>query len=90
MSNDPKPFPAHKEQQAFVDAIESGVVTLLLLDQTEEWHGYRFPATLLPEGTKEGSWLRLTVTPSTAPPAAQSQALRRKLSETDNGEDFSL
>jgi hypothetical protein len=90
MSNDPKPAPTHREQQAFVDVIESGMVTLLLQDEAGEWRGYRFPTMVLPEGTKEGSWLRLTVTPSTAPPAAQNEELRRKLSATDSGEDFSL
>ncbi len=74
----------------FVDSIDSGIVKLLLRDDRGEWRGHNLPATVLPPGTKEGAWLRLSLEPSEPPAAINSEALRRDLSKADSGGDFSL
>jgi hypothetical protein len=83
-------LPAEHELQAFVDSIESGVVKLLLQDAKGEWHGHLLPEAVLPPNTKEGSWLRLGIAPIDPPPGMDPRPVRRSLSETDTGEDFSL
>ncbi len=75
---------------AFVDSIESGLAKLLLQDESGDWRAYGLPASVLPENTREGMWLRLTFEPS-APPSDQATEQRRKnLSAKDDGGDFSL
>ena len=74
----------------YVDSIESGIVKLLLRDERGEWKGYNLPATVLPPGTREGTWLRLSLEPSEPPASVNSETLRRDLSKTDSGGDFSL
>lgn len=77
----------------YVDSIESGIVKLLLRDDRDdrgEWRGHNLPATVLPPGTREGAWLRLSLEPSEPPASVNSETLRRDLSKTDSGGDFSL
>jgi hypothetical protein len=70
----------------FVDAIEAGTARLLLGVEA-----FAVPARLLPSGTKEGSWLRLSLAAAPAPPAADDGgALRRKLGRDDDGGDIKL
>ena len=70
----------------FVDAIEAGTARLLLGADA-----FDVPARLLPAGTKEGSWLRLSFEAAPAPPAADDGgALRRKLGQDDDGGDIKL
>ncbi len=74
----------------YVDSIESGIVKLLLREDSGEWKGHNLPATVLPPGTREGAWLRLSLEPSEPPATVHSETLRRDLSKTDSGGDFSL
>lgn len=74
----------------YVDSIESGIVKLLLRDDRGEWRGHNLPAAVLPPGTREGTWLRLSLEPSEPPASVNSETLRRDLSKTDSGGDFSL
>lgn len=74
----------------YVDSIESGIVKLLLREDSGEWRGHNLPATVLPPGTREGAWLRLSLEPSEPPASVNSETLRRDLSKTDSGGDFSL
>ena len=74
----------------YVDSIESGIVKLLLREDSGEWRGHNLPATVLPPGTREGTWLRLSLEPSEPPASVNSETLRRDLSKTDSGGDFSL
>ncbi|MSP59691.1 MAG: hypothetical protein EXR72_04995 [Myxococcales bacterium] len=72
--------------RAFVDQVEAGVATLLI-DGTPA----KVPASLLPEGVGEGAWIELSVCAIPTPPeAADSEALRRRLSSSDDGGDFKL
>jgi hypothetical protein len=72
------------EPLLFVDAIEAGTVRLLAgVD------AFSLPARLLPAGTKEGSWLRLSLEPASAPPD-DGGALRRQLGRDDDGQDIKL
>lgn len=77
-------------RHVFVDSMESGIVKLLLQDERGEWQGHPLPASILPPGTKEGAWLRLSLEPSEAPASVKNETLRRDLSKTDSGDDFSL
>jgi len=74
----------------YVDSIESGIVKLLLREDSGEWKGHNLPATVLPPGTREGAWLRLSLEPSEPPASVNSETLRRDLSKADSGGDFSL
>jgi hypothetical protein len=75
-----------KNEQAllFVDAIEAGTARLL-----SGVDAFELPARLLPPGTQEGSWLRLSFEPAPAPPD-DGGALRRKLGREDDGRDIKL
>jgi hypothetical protein len=75
-----------KNEQAllFVDAIEAGTARLL-----SGVDAFDLPARLLPAGTQEGSWLRLSFQPAPAPPD-NGGALRRKLGRDDDGQDIKL
>lgn len=76
---------------AFVDSIESGIAKLLLRDDSGEWRAHSLPASILPPGTNEGTWLRWVFQPSDPPAEQASDAtLRQKLSQADQGDDFSL
>jgi hypothetical protein len=68
----------------FVDAIEAGTARLL-----SGVDAFDLPARLLPAGTKEGSWLRLSFEPAPAPPD-DGGALRRKLGRDDDGQAIKL
>ena len=47
-------------------------------------------ASVLPENTREGMWLRLTFEPSAPPSDQATEQLRKNLSAKDDGGDFSL
>lgn len=68
----------------FVDAIEGDKARLM-------WgvEAFDVPARLLPVGTREGAWLRLSLSPAAAPPD-EGGALREKLSRDDDGGDIKL
>ena len=70
----------------FVDAIEGARARLLLGRDA-----FDVPVQLLPRGTREGSWVRLSLSPS-APPAGDEDgaALRAKLGRSDDGGDIEL
>jgi hypothetical protein len=70
----------------FVDAIEGGTARLLLGVEA-----FSVPARLLPAGTTEGSWVRLSFEIAPAPPDDQAaETLRRKLGDGDDGGDIKL
>jgi hypothetical protein len=50
---------------------------------------FAVPARLLPPGTKEGTWVRLSFESAPAPPD-DAEALRRKLGRDDDGGDIKL
>lgn len=86
-----EPIPPSPAQHAFVDSIDSGIVKLLLRDESGQWRAHSLPASILPTGTKEGTWLQWVFQPSDPPAEQQSDAgLRQKLSQADDGGDFSL
>ena len=68
----------------FVDQIDNGWAHLLLGEQA-----FDVPLRLLPEGAKEGAWLRwaFAVAP---PPPDEGAAIRPKLQQGDDGGDIKL
>ena len=68
----------------FVDAIENGHARLLLGDEA-----FVVPTRLLPSGAAEGSWLRMTLRGTEAPPD-EATDLRRDLGRDDDGGDIKL
>lgn len=68
----------------FVDQIDGGWAHLLLGEEA-----FDVPIRLLPEGTKEGAWLRWSFTAAPPPPDAAS-AIRRRLQRDDDGGDIKL
>ena len=68
----------------FVDAIEAKSARLLLGEDA-----FDVPARLLPAGTKEGAWLRLSLKAAPAPPD-EGEQLRRQLRRDDGGGDIKL
>ena len=72
-----------KATAVFVDAVEEGIARLELGEQA-----FTVPASLLPDGAGEGSWLKLTAT-TTAPPS-DPDTLRRKLGKDDPGGPIKL
>jgi hypothetical protein len=68
----------------YVDAIEAGRARLLL-----EEEGFTVPARILPEGAREGAWVRLSagVAP---PPPSRAAAIRKKLAKDDPGGPIKL
>jgi hypothetical protein len=70
----------------FVDAVENGRARLLLGREA-----FEVPAALLPQGAREGSWLRWSLALAPAPPDDdQAAALRAKLGRGDDGGDIDL
>ncbi len=70
----------------FVDAVESGRARLLLGRDA-----FEVPASLLPRGAREGSWLRWSLALAPAPPDEdRGAALRAKLGRDDDGGDLKL
>jgi len=70
----------------FVDAIEGGRARLLLGGDA-----FTIPASLLPPGAVEGSWLRLSFQLAAAPAdEAEAEATRRRLGADDDGGDLKL
>ena len=67
------PPPASKTSAVFVDDVEEGRARLLLGDDA-----FTVPAALLPDGTGEGTWLKLTATVT----PGRSSCNRRPLSLT--------
>jgi hypothetical protein len=68
----------------FVDQIDDGWAHLLLGEEA-----FDVPVRLLPEGTKEGTWLRWWFAFAPAPPDVGA-AIRRKLQQGDDGGDIKL
>jgi len=68
----------------FVDALEGDKARLM-------WgvEAFDVPAGLLPAGTREGAWLRVSLSPAASPPD-EGGALREKLSRDDDGGDIKL
>jgi hypothetical protein len=68
----------------FVDAIEAGQARLLLGERT-----FTVPASLLPAGAREGSWIRLSAT-VVPPPPDDAEKTRQRLAGDDPGGDLKL
>jgi hypothetical protein len=68
----------------FVDAIEGERARVLWGQEA-----FDMPARLLPAGTREGGWLRISLSPAPAPPD-EGAALREKLIRGDDGGDIKL
>jgi hypothetical protein len=81
---------AAASKPAYVDAVEAGVARVLLEDPSGEWRAYSLPASILPEGAGEGSWLDLTLKLRKPPKDAQSATLRQRLGKKDDGGDIHL
>lgn len=84
--SDKKATTPPKTPLLFVDAIENGRARLLLGRDA-----FEVPASLLPPGAREGTWLRwsLELAPS-LPDDDQGAALRAKLGRDDDGGDIDL
>jgi hypothetical protein len=67
----------------FVDAVESGRARLLLGETA-----FEVPVPLLPDGAREGSWVRLSTT--LAQPPSDPELLRRQLGKDDPGGPIKL
>jgi hypothetical protein len=70
--------------QIFVDAIEGGVATILLANDS-----WSVPADVLPVGVSEGDWVTLATRTSAAPPD-DTAARRDGLSADDPGGPIKL
>jgi hypothetical protein len=75
--------PAHKTR-VFVDAIEDQVARLLVEEES-----FTLPKRLLPDDTREGDWVVLTIGRAAAPPD-DTQARRGRLAGGDPGGDIEL
>ena len=73
-----------KEALLFVDAIEGGQARLLLDEEA-----FTVPASLLPPGAREGTWLRLSLRVVPAPPS-RADAIRKRLARDDDGGPIKL
>lgn len=70
----------------FVDAIEDDDALVLLGEKR-----YRFPRALLPEGAREGSWLRLSIDHSQSREVGDDiEARRARLLRSDPGGNIKL
>ena len=67
----------------FVDAIEEGRARLLAGEDA-----FTVPLALLPDGAREGAWLRLSLEPAPAP--SDPNALRDRLGAGDPGGPIKL
>jgi hypothetical protein len=72
------------ETIVFIDEVEDLVARLVLNEQV-----FHLPRALLPAEAREGQWLRISVTVTPAPPD-DSEALRKRLGESDPGGDIKL
>jgi hypothetical protein len=71
---------------AFVDRVEEGQATLIL-----DGRALVVPASLLPSGVGEGSWVEIRLEAAEPPPGAgEGDRIRRRLSRDDDGGDFGL
>lgn len=68
----------------YVDAIEDGHARLVLDEES-----FTVPARLLPEGAREGTWIRLSGRVVNAPPS-DAAAIRKKLARDDPGGPIKL
>jgi hypothetical protein len=74
------------EPLLFIDAIEGATARLLLGVEA-----FNVPVRLLPAGSKEGNWVRVSFEVAPAPRGDQeTDALRRKLGRDDDGGDIKL
>lgn len=72
-----------KETLIFVDAVEEDQARLLLGEEA-----FTAPVALLPDGAREGSWLRLSLV--VVPPPVDPDARRGKLAGGDDGGPIKL
>lgn len=82
--------PLLRGAEAFIDEIESKVARILLQGEDGEWRGYHLPVGLLPEGAREGDWLKITLTVIPPPEGADPAALRKRLGQDDPGGNIHL
>ncbi|MDW8282752.1 MAG: hypothetical protein RMK29_13645 [Myxococcales bacterium] len=81
---------------AFVDHIEwsserdRGRARLLVRDSAQGIVEGSFPAAWLPEGAREGTWVKLQIQLIDPPPGEDPTDLRRSLGEGDPGGDIRL
>jgi hypothetical protein len=68
----------------YVDAIEAGRARLVV-----DADAFTIPARLLPDGAREGSWLKLSVGLVPAPPS-RAAAIRKRLAKDDPGGPIKL
>ena len=67
--------------KAVIDRIESNVAVLLVGDEELK---VDFPLKLLPKGSKEGSWLKITVELDQAGTAKQTEKIEGMLDKLKN------
>lgn len=67
--------------KAVIDRIEGNVAVLLVGDEEIK---VDFPAKLLPKGSKEGSWLRITIEIDQAGTAKQTEKVEGMLNKLKN------
>ena len=72
------------ETIVFIDEVEDQVARLVQGEQV-----FHLPRGLLPADAREGQWLRISVALTPAPPN-DSEALRKRLGESDPGGDIKL
>jgi hypothetical protein len=72
------------EPLLFVDAIEDGHARLVL-----DGEAFTVPTRLLPAAAREGTWLRLSLVVTDAPPS-DADAIRKKLARDDPGGPLKL
>jgi hypothetical protein len=75
--------PPARTTDLFVDAVEDGRARLILGEEA-----FTVPAALLPEGAREGSWIRLTA--GLIPAPVDPDVLRRRLGGDDPGGPIKL
>jgi hypothetical protein len=77
---------APRRSTVFVDAIEGRTARLVWGERTVE-----VPLSSLPDGTKEGEWIEITIVPAPRPREADAtERARRQLAADDDGGDIKL
>ncbi len=84
------PAGAKSSVAAYIDSVESGIARLLLQGLDGEWRGYSLPATILPPGAGEGSWLELTFKTREPPQGTDSTLPQPRIHSHDDGSDIEL
>jgi len=76
--------PPPRSSVLYVDAIEGGRARLLLDEEA-----FSVPVRVLPEGAREGTWIKLSAGVVPAPPS-DAAAIRKKLAKDDPGGPIKL